>query len=291
VVFYTDYTMTKNRQRSPEDVTALEEKARWVRRKSFEMAIAAGRGHLGGAFSATEILVALYYGGVLDNSPARMRDDDRDHFLFSKGHSCLSFYCVLADRGFFDITTLDTYGKNGTILGGHPDHLIPGVEAISGSLGHGLGIGCGLALAAKLKKQKSRTFVLLGDGECNEGSVWEAVSFAPRRGLGNLITILDHNKVGATGFVADSSDGNQMEKKWESFGWEVCSVNGHNFDELLPALAEAHTRNSEKPLAIIAHTIKGKGVSFMENDYHWHHGIPAGELLAKAREELGIEHE
>jgi transketolase len=268
------------------DIDALKIKALWVRQKSFEMAISAGRGHLGGAFSATEILVALYHGGVLHTSPASRKDDGRDRFLFSKGHSCLSLYAVLADRGYFDLKELEKYGKNGTILGGHPDHLIPGVEAISGSLGHGLGIGCGLALAAKLKKQKYLTFVLMGDGECNEGSVWEAASFAPPRGLGNLVAIIDHNKIGATDMVKNFSDAEPLEKKWSSFGWEVRSVDGHDFGELMQAFADVRNRNAKKPLAIIAHTVKGKGVSFMENDHHWHHGIPAGELLAKAKEEL-----
>lgn len=268
------------------DIDVLKEKARWVRRKSFEMAISAGRGHLGGAFSCADILVALYYGGVLRTSAAEMRDENRDRFILSKGHSCLSLYAILADRGYFDLKELEKYGKNGTILGGHPDHLIPGVEAISGSLGHGLGIGCGLALAAKLKKQKYLTFVLLGDGECNEGSVWEAVSFAACQHLCNLVAIIDQNKIGATDFVKNYGDGEPLEKKWESFGWEARSVNGHDFGELLEVLRDVRGRGLEKPLAIIAHTVKGKGVSFMENDPYWHHGIPAGELFAKAREEL-----
>lgn len=241
------------------------------------MATAAKRGHLGGAFSCTDILVALYYGGILEKN---------DRFIFSKGHSCLSFYAVLADRGFFPMEELDRYGKNGTILGGHPDQFIPGIESISGSLGHGLGIGCGYALAEKLRRQKKRTFVLLGDAECNEGSVWEAASFAARQELGNLVAIVDYNGIGASDFVKNFSDGGPPEKKWGAFGWEVRSADGHNFPDIMNVLADVRTRDAKKPLAVIAHTVKGKGVSFMENDPHWHHGIPAGELLAKAEQEL-----
>src|SRR3989344_5241671 len=173
------------------NIDKLNKKAKWVRSKALEMCINAGRGHLGGTFSCTEILVALYYGGILKISPDTIDNRNRDRLIFSKGHAMLALYAILGDLGFFDFKELQNYGKNGTILGDHPDHLIPGIEVSSGSLGHGLGIACGLALSAKMNKSNFKTFAILGDGECNEGSVWEAAMFGHNNRLNNLIVIVD----------------------------------------------------------------------------------------------------
>lgn len=269
-------------------VKRLKEKASWIRREVFEMAMRAGKGHLGGAFSCVEILVALYYGGILRVSPKTKEHPLRDRFILSKGHDCLSLYVILADLGFFDVEELGKHGKNDSMLGGHPDHFIPGVEISSGSLGHGLGIACGLALSAKLNRYNFITVALLGDGECMEGSVWEATSFAAAQKLNNLVAIVDNNKIGATDFIKNYGGSASLEKKWRSFGWDALVVDGHNFDEIFHATKSIRKRISFRPLAIIANTVKGKGVSFMENDPHWHHGIPKGEFIDRARKELSL---
>lgn len=270
------------------DINTLKQKAKWVRQKSFQMHINAGKGHLGGALSVTEILVAIYYSGLFRLSPKQQKDPNRDRVIFSKGHACYALYCVLADKGYFPKALLDTYGQNGTIFGGHPDHLVSGIEVSSGSLGHGLGIGCGFALAAKLNKQNFSTVVILGDGECIEGSIWEAVSFACAQKLSNLTAIVDNNKVASTAFTKDFTGNVSLRAKWSSFGWETIEVNGHNFRQILSALLKVKEMKRQKPLAIIANTIKGKGISYMENDHHWHHGVPKGEQIEIAKKDLGL---
>jgi transketolase len=268
------------------DIESLKKKANWVRRQALEMAVKAKGGHLGGAFSCTEILVALYNGGILKVSPQTIEQSDRDRFILSKGHSCLALYPILADLGFFSLEELEKYGENSSILGSHPDHHIPGIEISSGSLGHGLGIASGLALSAKLNQKDFLTVALLGDGECNEGSVWESAIFASQQKLNNLVAIIDNNKIGSTDFTKNYLGSIPLSKKWESFGWQVIEINGHDFKQILDAFENIHYNNSSKPLVIIANTIKGKGVSFMENDYHWHHGVPTEQLLEQARQEL-----
>lgn len=269
------------------DIDSLKQKAKWVRQKSFQMQISAGKGHLGGALSVTDILVAIYYSGIFNLSPKMQNNSNRDRVIFSKGHACLALYCVLADKGFFPKVELDKHGRNGTILGGHPDHNIAGVEVSSGSLGHGLGIGCGLALAAKLNKQYFSTLVILGDGECNEGSIWEAAAFASQQKLSNLITIVDNNKVAATTFTKYLTGNYPLAAKWKSFGWKVIEIGGHNLKQILNSLKKAKQKNS-KPVVIIANTIKGKGVSFMENDHHWHHGVAKAEQIDIAKKDLEL---
>lgn len=267
----------------------LKDTARNIRLNSLMMQHIAHKGHLGGAFSVTEILVVLYYCGIINISPKNFNDPKRDRIIFSKGHACLSLYAVLAEKGFFPKEQLERYGQNGTFLGGHPDHLIPGVEVSSGSLGHGLGIGAGMAIAAKLNSEKYLTYVILGDGECSEGSIWEAVTFAVAQNLNNLVTIVDNNEFAATSrtqkFVGDPL----LENKWKSFGWDSLSIDGNNISEIIKALKKSKTRStSKKPLVIIANTIKGKGVSFMESDPKWHHGVANDVQYEQARKELSV---
>ncbi len=264
----------------------IKEKSNWIRKQALEMAVSAGKGHLGGAFSCVEILVALFYGRILRFSPRKKKDPNRDRFILSKGHACLTLYSILGDLGFFSKQQLKNYGKDGSLLGGHPDHYTPGVEVSTGSLGHGLGIGCGLALSAKLNHKSFITVVLLGDGECCEGSVWEAATFASAQKLNNLVAIVDNNKVGATSPTKKYVGPMSWTGKWRAFGWDVKEIDGHNFKDIFSVLKDIHSRKSKRPLVIVANTIKGKGVSFMENDFHWHHGIPKGELLEQARKEL-----
>lgn len=265
----------------------LKQIADKIRLEALKMQHIAHKGHLGGAFSVAEILVSLYYSGIVNISPKNVKDVRRDRVIFSKGHACLTLYAVLADKGFFKKSELEKYGQNGTFLGGHPDHFIPGVEVSSGSLGHGLGLGAGMALAAKLNKLKYTTYVILGDGECNEGSIWEAAAFAVAQKLNNLIVIIDSNHVGATAKTEIFVGQVRMEDKWKAFGWDFLSIDGNDINRVLYALKKSKTRSKRtKPLAIIASTTKGKGVSFMEGDPKWHHGVANDTEYEQAVKEL-----
>lgn len=272
------------------NIKELQSKAHSIRQQTFKMCTTAGKGHLGGAFSITEILVGLYCSGLMRLSPKWRKSPRRDRVIFSKGHAGLALYVTLADLGFFPKKELLKYGKNGSMLGGHPDHFIPGVEVSSGSLGHGLSVAAGLALAAKLDKKDYLSIVILGDGECNEGSVWEAAAFAHQQKLNRLIAIVDNNGVGATDFTENYFGSPKlMAGRWKAFGWDVVEVNGHDLSKIIPVLKKLRSRKGDRPIAIIAHTVKGKGVSFMQNNHRWHHGVPKGDLLKKAKQELGVE--
>ncbi len=265
-------------------LSSLKDIARNIRLNCLKMQRLAHKGHLGGAFSVAEILVSLYYSGIVNISVKNFKDPKRDRIIFSKGHAGLALYATLADRGFFPKAELERYGQNGTFLGGHPDNLIPGVEVSSGSLGHGLGIGAGMALAAKLNNHEYLTYVILGDGECTEGSIWEAVTFATAQNLNNLVAIVDNNQVAATSKTQKFVGSSSLENKWKSFGWDSLSIDGNNISAVINALKKSKNYpRGKKPLAIIASTIKGKGVPFMENDPKWHHGV-----LNDAQYELAI---
>jgi transketolase len=266
------------------DNSELTESCARIRRMILDIVVAAGKGHVGGSLSAVEILVALYHGGVLRVDAAKPLAPGRDRFIMSKGHACEALYAVLADRGFFPAAELPRLGRDGSMLGGHPDRRVPGVEADTGSLGNGLGVGAGMAFAAKLDQAAWRTYALLGDGECYEGSVWEALMFAAHHALDNLTAIIDRNQLCVLDRTEDCNRLEPLDDKLRAFGWDVAAVDGHDVAALLAALS-APRRG--KPLAVIANTVKGKGVSFMENDMRWHHGLPKGELLKQARQELG----
>jgi len=270
------------------DIAALEKKAKWVRREVLEMCLAAGAGHGAPAFSCADIIVALYHGGIMRVDPKNRFWPDRDRFILSKGQGCASLYAVLADFGFFPVEDLRSYCQLGTHLGGHSESNVPGIEAFTGSLGQGFSIGVGMALAAKMDGKKYFTFVLLGDGELQEGSVWEAAMFAGHHHLNNLVAIIDRNQLQAIDYTENAMMLEPLADKWRAFGWEVKVVNGHDYAELLDVFSKAKTRHSDKPLAVIANTIKGKGVSFMENRPIWHFRIPTGEEIAQARKELAL---
>ncbi|HBG60510.1 MAG: hypothetical protein A2Y03_09985 [Omnitrophica WOR_2 bacterium GWF2_38_59] len=274
-----------------EEIKSLKGKANRLRKKVLEMAVNAGAGHVAPSFSCMEILVSLYYGGILRVNGKDHNWPDRDRFILSKGHAAPALYAILADLGFFPKSDLDGFAKNGNRLGCHPENSTPGVEAFTGSLGHGLSIGAGLALGAKLDKKGYSTVVLMGDGECHEGSVWEAAMFAAQYKLNNLIAIVDHNGLSATGILEQYLSVSPLQNKWEAFGWDAISVQGHSFAELLHVLRVNAKQKRSKPLAIIALTTKGKGVSFMENSPIWHYRVPIGEQLDIARRELNQESE
>ncbi len=266
------------------DLKELTEKARWVRRTLFNTAINTGQAHLGGALSSVELVLSLYNTGILNVTPETVDSPDRDRFLYSKGHCPLALYTILADNGFFTIEDLAKYGTSE--MAGHSDYRINGVEMTSGSLGHGIGIGCGIALNAKLDKKDYKTYILCGDTECNEGSVWEGVMFAAAKKLNNLIVIVDNNKFGVQELSTNYTGPGNIVEKWVSFGWDVYEVNGHDFESIISAFESIQNSTSDRPKCIVADTIKGKGISYMEGNPVWHHGVPKGEELKVAIEEL-----
>ena len=267
------------------DIAQLPKIASTIRQRVIELSHSAGTPHLGSSLSCIDILTMMYW-SVLKIDPMRPEDPLRDRFILSKGHAGLALYVTLAERGFFPKDVLESYNCDGGRLAEHPGPgCVPGVEAATGSLGHGLSLGLGMAFAGRIRKELYRVFVLLSDGECNEGSVWEAAMMAPAQKLDNVAVIIDYNKWQATARSNETLNLAPLSNKWESFGWQTFEVNGHDFRELSRALAQVPT-GSGKPLAIIAHTIKGRGVSFMEDDNNWHYRIPTKEEVRQAALEL-----
>jgi transketolase len=256
-----------------------------IRQRVIELSHSAGTPHLGSSLSCIDILTALYW-SVLRIDPCRPDAPGRDRFILSKGHAGLALYVTLAERGFFPKDVLQTYNCDGGVLAEHPGpHCVPGVEAATGSLGHGLSLGVGQALAARIKNQSYRVFVLLSDGECNEGSVWEAALMAPAQKIDRLVAIVDYNKWQATARSNETLNLAPLAAKWEAFGWQTCEVNGHDINALTEVLGQVPS-TSGKPLAVIAHTVKGRGVSFMEDDNNWHYRIPTKDEVRQAILEL-----
>ena len=245
--------------------------------------------HLGSSLSCLDLLTALYW-EFLSIDPLNPCDPNRDRLILSKGHAAPALYAALCARGFFSRTLLDEYGRDGAALAEQPaPGCAPGVEWATGSLGHGLSAALGMALAGRIQGLTSRTVVVLSDGECNEGSVWEAAMFAAAQKLGSLTVLVDYNKWQATGRSNEVMALDPLRDKWQAFGWESYEIDGHDFPEIRAALACAEVPERDKPLAIVAHTVKGCGVSFMEDDNNWHYRIPNAEELAAARQELGVE--
>ncbi len=247
----------------------------------------AGVGHVTSAFSCVEILVALYYCGALRFDPQRPDWKERDRLILSKGHASIALYCILADLGFFPLSELDHFAQVDGKFGVHLQNNVPGVETTAGSLGQGINLATGLALAAKLNRELHLVFTLLGDGECYEGSVWEAAMFAAHYRLNNLIVIIDRNHLCATEFTENALQLEPLAAKWSSFGWHVVGVDGHDLDKLYSVLSGFRSRKIAKPTVIIADTVKGKGVEFMSDQPLWHACAPKGDQIERARDELG----
>jgi transketolase len=244
-----------------------------------------GSSHIGAALSIADILAVLY-GGVLRVDPRQPRWAERDRFILSKGHAGAAVYAVLAETGFFPTEQLTQHYQDGSVLSGHVSHKgIPGVELSTGSLGHGLGVGTGMAKALKLAGQTPRVFVLLSDGECDEGTIWEAALFAQHHQLDNLVAIVDYNKIQSLAPVAETLALEPFRKKWESFNWTVLEADGHDHAQLQAAFDRRNIR-AGRPTVVIAHTTKGKGVSFMENTVLWHYRTARGEEFDRALAEL-----
>lgn len=265
----------------------LEVIAAKIRREVVRMSHDSRTPHLGSSLSVVDILTAVYW-TCLSIDPLNPDAEERDKFILSKGHAVSALYVTLAFRGFFPEETLSTFAENDSILGEHPlAGRVPGLEAATGSLGHGLSMGAGIALADKILNRSSKTIVVMSDGECNEGSVWEAAMFAPAHELENLMVIIDYNKWQATGRSNEVMSLDPLPEKWSAFGWTVREIDGHDMSALAMNL-NSFPDGSGKPLAIIAHTVKGKGISFMEDDNNWHYRIPSDEEAEEAYKELTL---
>jgi transketolase len=262
---------------------SVESIARRMRRQVLEMSHRAGTPHLGSSLSCVEILAAIYH--TWQVRPEQWSNPQRDRILLSKGHAGTTLYAALREFGFLTGADIVTYAQPGSLLGEHPSPGLPGIEIASGSLGHGLNLGIGLALGARLQEWPSRIGVVMSDGECNEGTVWEAALFAPSHGLSNLLAIIDYNKWQATGRSDEITALHPLAEKWRAFGWAVHEVDGHDLTALATALAQPD--DNGRPTMIVAHTVKGRGVSFMEDDNNWHYRVPNADELAKALAEVG----
>jgi transketolase len=266
-------------------ISELEDIAKKLRRHAITMISEAASGHPGGSLSAADIVTALYF-SVLKHDPNNPKWPDRDRFILSKGHAAPILYAALAECGYFPLDWLTTLRKTGTCLQGHTDsRLTPGVDVSAGSLGQGLSVGIGMAIAAKLDNKDFHTYVLLGDGECDEGQVWEAAMFAPNHKLDNITAIVDYNGLQLDGFTKDIMNLEPFIDKWRSFNWEVAEINGHDMAQVVDALKRAKASHG-KPAVIVAHTVKGKGVSFMENNVDYHGKAPNKSETEKALKEL-----
>ena len=267
-------------------MTDSEEFALKLRRHVVRMCSRGESSHVASGLSIADI-IAVLYDGVLSIDPANPDWPERDRFILSKGHAGACVYAALAERGFFDVSALDSHYSNGSSLSGHVSHKgVPGVELSTGSLGHGLGVGAGMALNLRRLGGSQRVFVVLSDGECDEGSVWEAALFAGHHRLANLCVIIDYNKLQSLGRVAETINLEPFGAKWRAFGWNALRVDGHDHHALRAALAE---RADNRPTCIVADTVKGRGISFMENQVLWHYRAPRGEEYIAAMRELGVD--
>ena len=265
-------------------IKELENKAKQIRRLIIQMLVKAGSGHPGGSLSSTDLITALFF-MILRHNPKEPNWPDRDRFHMSKGHCCPLWYAVLAESGYFPLEELWSLRQLGSILQGHPDRRTPGVTVASGSLGQGLSVALGMSLAAKIDKKDYRVYCLLGDGEIQEGNIWEAAMAASHYKCDSLCAMLDYNGYQIDGKTNDIMNLEPMAAKWQAFGWHTIDIDGHNMKEILSAYEEAKTVKG-KPTIIIAHTIKGKGVSFMENVLDFHGRAPTPEEAEKALKEL-----
>jgi len=264
----------------------VENLAKEIRKIALELVYKSKSSHIGGAFSMADLLAVLY-DEFIQVTPDTLQHPLRDRFILSKGHACTSLYAVLALKGFFPMSEFDSYAQNGHHFLTHATHYVPGVELSAGSLGHGLPVACGLALGARSKAENWKTYCMVSDGEMDEGSNWEAILFAGHNKLSNLCLMIDFNKIQSLGFTKDIINLEPLAEKMRAFHWHVIEIDGHNYSEIREALKETQKQN-DKPTVIIAHTIKGKGVSFMENELIWHYRNPNEEQYQLALKELSL---
>jgi transketolase len=267
-------------------INELTSRARFIRRETVRLIAIAKSGHYTSVFSCAEIFAVLYY-HILRFDASNPQWPDRDRFLMGKGHAAVGLYPVLADVGFFPASLLDSYTRLGSPFGDHPDmRRIPGIDFSSGSLGHNLSVAVGMALAGRQQQRDYRVYCLLGDGELNEGQCWEAAMSAAGFQLGNVVAIVDRNQMSLDGFTEDVMPIEPLAEKWRAFGWDVLEINGHDLEQLIEAFASLPAPESEKPIAIICHTVKGKGVTFMEGGREWHLGNLVGADYERVMAEL-----
>jgi transketolase len=277
----------RNVQTHLSDISEMQALARKIRGHVVEMSYRGKAPHLGSALSCVDILVAAYW-GVLRIDAQNPLDPERDRFILSKGHAAMALYAALASRGFIEQSILSSFNDDGGLLPEHPGlQCVPGVEAATGSLGHGLSLALGMALAQRIHGTKYRCFVLMSDGECEEGAVWEAAMFAPAQRIDTVMAIVDYNKWQATGRSNEIMSLHPLAEKWRAFGWTVHELDGHDIPALLHVMSRLPD-GSGKPVAVIAHTIKGKGISFMEDDNNWHYRIPTSDEVKAAHKELNL---
>lgn len=267
-------------------LTRLGDAALRIRLRTLELCVAAGTGRLTSSFSCVDILVALFYGGLLRFRPREPSWKGRDRFILSKGQAAPALYAVLADLGYFDPAELGRVAQPGGRLGVLLQREVPGAEVSSGSLGHGFGIAAGMALASRMNGERHRVIALLGDGECYEGSIWETAMFAGHRRLGNLTAIVDRNGMCVSGYTERVVALEPLEEKWRSFGWETCRVDGHDFPQILAALRRRGRAETRRPLAVIAATVKGQGIACRTEPHLWHGYVPSREEAQECRREL-----
>lgn len=266
-------------------IQELMDKAQWLRRTSLEMINKAGSGHPGGSLSEIEVLTVLYY-EVMKLNPQNPDWEDRDRFILSKGHCCPPVYAILADLGYFPMEELNHLRQYGSILQGHPSIITPGIDMVSGSLGNGLSVGVGMAMAGRKQKRDYNVYVMMGDGEIQEGSIWEAAMCAAHHKLNHLIGIVDYNKIQINGEVKDIMSIAPLADKWRAFGWKVIEIDGHDMEQVYNTFRPENYA-ADRPTVVIANTVKGNGVSFMEGDCSWHGKAPSAEQLEAALKELG----
>ena len=283
-----DTVRTRQGRRSSQvELTELKKKANDIRIDIVDMIAQAGSGHPGGSLSAAEIVTALYFGGVLDHDPANPSREGRDRFILSKGHAAPALYAALAEAGYFPKEELATLRKLHSRLQGHPDcRKLPGVEASTGSLGQGLSIAAGIACGLRINQEQGTVFALMGDGETQEGQIWEAAMFAAHMKLDNLVGIVDHNRLQIDGKIAEVCSPEDLGDKFRAFGWQVFVCDGNDMESVLDTLASAKASRSGVPVAVIAETTKGKGVSFMEDQAGWHGKAPNASQREEALAEL-----
>jgi len=270
------------------DLKSLKEMASQIRGDVIEMSHRAETPHLGSCLSVIDILVGAFFGGSIRISPSNPQDPDRDRIILSKGHAATVLYAILARCGYFPLDRLNDYAREGSSLQEHPGpSSVPGVEVATGSLGHGLGVGLGMALAARSQRKQFRVVAVLSDGECNEGSVWEAALFGAAQKLSNVTVFVDYNKWQATGRSNEVLALAPLREKWAAFGWDAHEIDGHSMEAILEAL-KMSPDPAGRPRAFICNTIKGKGCSFMEDDNNWHYRIPKADEVQAAFKELGL---
>lgn len=273
---------------SVQKTTALIGKSQWLRQSLLELVVRAKKGHIPSSYSCAEMAVALFYGGYLRYNAQAPESPARDRILVSKGHAAMVLYPILADLGFFPAEELEHFCEPEALLRMYADHSIPGIESITGSLGHGPGIGAGFAFRAKRDGLDNRTFVIIGDGECYEGSVWETALFAAHNQLDNLVFIIDRNRLCIMDETENCVRLGSLSDKWRAFGWETEEIDGHSYGQILPALDRLTQNRDGRPKAIVANTIKGKGISFMESQPLWHNRMMSPEQIDRARAELAV---